>query len=37
MADTDDFQEKTEEPTPKHREKAKEKGQIARSRELNTR
>ena len=37
MADEQDTsQEKTEEPTPKRLEKAKEDGQIARSKELNT-
>lgn len=32
----DDAQEKTEEPTPRRREQAREKGQVPRSRELNT-
>ncbi|MFV1983156.1 MAG: flagellar biosynthesis protein FlhB [Thiohalomonadales bacterium] len=32
----DSGQEKTEDPTPKRQEQAKEKGQVARSRELNT-
>jgi len=32
----DSGQEKTEDPTPKRQEKAREKGQVARSRELNT-
>ncbi len=36
MADNDSDQEKTEEATPRRKEKAREEGQIARSRELNT-
>lgn len=32
----DDAQEKTEDPTPRRREQAREKGQVPRSRELNT-
>jgi flagellar biosynthetic protein FlhB len=36
MAQQDDGQERTEEPTPKRIEDARKKGQIARSRELNT-
>lgn len=36
MADNDSSQEKTEQATPKRREDAKKKGQVARSRELNT-
>lgn len=36
MAEQDTSQEKTEEPTPKKLEKAKEDGDIARSKELNT-
>ena len=36
MADEDTGQERTEEPTAKRQEDAKKKGQIARSRELNT-
>jgi flagellar biosynthetic protein FlhB len=36
MAQQDDGQERTEEATPKRREDARKKGQIARSRELNT-
>ena len=36
MAEQDDSQEKTEEPTPKRLEKAREEGQIPRSRELTT-
>lgn len=36
MAENQDGQEKTEEPTPKRLQDAKKKGQIARSRELNT-
>ncbi|MDG9668340.1 flagellar biosynthesis protein FlhB [Hahella sp. CR1] len=36
MADNDTSQEKTEEPTPRKIEKAREEGQIPRSRELNT-
>ncbi|MCW8906278.1 MAG: flagellar biosynthesis protein FlhB [Sedimenticola sp.] len=36
MAENEDGQEKTEEPTPKRLQDAKKKGQIARSRELNT-
>ncbi len=36
MAEEEDEQEKTEEPTPRRREKAKEEGQVARSRELTT-
>lgn len=36
MAESEDGQEKTEDPTPKRLRDAKEKGQIARSRELNT-
>jgi flagellar biosynthetic protein FlhB len=32
----DDFQDKTEKPTPKRREKAREKGQVARSKDLST-
>lgn len=34
--DNDSSQEKTEEPTPRRLEKAREEGQVARSRELNT-
>ncbi len=36
MAEHDDGQERTEQPTPKRLREAREKGQIARSRELNT-
>ncbi len=36
MADQDSSQEKTEEPTPKRLEKAREDGQIPRSKELST-
>ncbi|ELY20353.1 flagellar biosynthesis protein FlhB [Vreelandella titanicae] len=36
MADNDSDQEKTEEATPRRKEKAREEGQVARSRELNT-
>ncbi|WP_339882226.1 flagellar biosynthesis protein FlhB [Vreelandella maris] len=36
MADNDSDQEKTEEATPRRQEKAREEGQVARSRELNT-
>lgn len=36
MAQQDSGQERTEQPTPKRRQDAKDKGQIARSRELNT-
>ena len=36
MAEDDSSQEKTEEPTPKRLEKAKEEGQVPRSRELTT-
>lgn len=36
MAENDPSQERTEEATPKRREEAKKKGQIARSKELNT-
>ncbi|KAA3627651.1 MAG: flagellar type III secretion system protein FlhB [Proteobacteria bacterium] len=36
MADEDNSQEKTEQPTPKRLKEARDKGQIARSRELNT-
>lgn len=36
MADDDNSQERTEQPTPKRLKEAREKGQIARSRELNT-
>ncbi|WP_369601752.1 flagellar biosynthesis protein FlhB [Hahella sp. SMD15-11] len=36
MAETDSSQEKTEQPTPRKLEKAREEGQIPRSRELNT-
>ena len=36
MAEEDSSQEKTEEPTPKRREKAREDGQVPRSRELTT-
>lgn len=36
MADNDSDQEKTEEATPRRREKAREEGQVPRSRELNT-
>ena len=36
MAQNSDGQERTEEPTPKRLKEAREKGQIARSRELNT-
>lgn len=36
MAENDDSQEKTEEPTSKRREKAREEGQVARSQELTT-
>ncbi len=36
MAQSDSGQERTEQPTPKRRQEAKDKGQIARSRELNT-
>ncbi|MEX1198409.1 MAG: flagellar biosynthesis protein FlhB [Pseudohongiellaceae bacterium] len=36
MAEEAEEQEKTEEPTPRRREKAKEEGQVARSRELTT-
>lgn len=36
MAENEDGQEKTEEPTPKRLDDAKKKGQIARSKELNT-
>ena len=36
MAQSTDGQERTEEPTPKRLKEAREKGQIARSRELNT-
>jgi flagellar biosynthetic protein FlhB len=36
MAEQDTSQERTEEPTPRRLQKAKEKGQIARSRELGT-
>ncbi len=36
MAESESGQEKTEEPTPKKLQKAKDKGQIARSRELTT-
>lgn len=36
MAEEDSGQERTEQPTPKRQEDAKKKGQIARSRELNT-
>jgi len=36
MADDDSAQEKTEEPTPKRQEKAKEDGQTARSKDLTT-
>lgn len=36
MAEEDSGQERTEDPTPKRRKDAKEKGQIARSRELST-
>lgn len=36
MADQDSAQEKTEEPTPKRQEKAKEDGQIPRSKDLTT-
>ncbi len=36
MAEEDKSQEKTEEPTPKRLEKAREEGQVARSKELNT-
>ncbi len=36
MAETEDGQERTEEATPKRQQEAREKGQIARSRELNT-
>ncbi len=36
MAEKDDGQEKTEQATPRRRQKAKEKGQISRSKELNT-
>lgn len=35
-AENEDGQERTEEPTPKRRREAREKGQIARSRDLNT-
>jgi len=34
MAD-EDYQDRTEQPTPKRRAEAREKGQIARSRDLN--
>lgn len=36
MAEKDNSQEKTEEPTPKRLEKSRDEGQIARSKELNT-
>jgi len=36
MAENDTSQEKTEQPTPKRLREAREKGQVARSRELNT-
>lgn len=36
MAENEDGQEKTEEPTPKRRREARRKGQVPRSRELNT-
>ena len=36
MADDDSSQEKTEEPTPKRQQKAREEGQIARSKDLTT-
>ncbi len=36
MAEEDSAQEKTEQPTPKRLEKAREEGQVPRSRELNT-
>lgn len=36
MADNDSDQEKTEEATPRRKEKAREEGQVPRSRELNT-
>lgn len=36
MAERDDAQERTEQATPRRREQAREKGQIPRSRELNT-
>lgn len=36
MADQDSDQEKTEEATPRRREKSREEGQVARSRELAT-
>lgn len=36
MAESESGQEKTEQPTPKRLEKAKQDGQVARSRELNT-
>ncbi|MES9858212.1 MAG: flagellar biosynthesis protein FlhB [Sedimenticola sp.] len=36
MAENEDGQEKSEQPTAKHQQDAKKKGQVARSRELNT-
>ena len=36
MAENENGQEKTEQPTEKRRREAREKGDIARSRELNT-